>query len=133
MTMKRAVPALLFLMAENAFAGSVRVDVSRSDCARLNVVPANYVAGVSVTGRPVVPADLNGGVSVSPPDVENMSFPVYLDLERDYPFFNSELDIGALPVARVDFRDGRVFVNGTLVSEKTVDLLKDECRKRIEQ
>ena len=119
--MKRAASVLLLLMAENAFADPVRVDVSRSDCARLNVVPANYVAGVSSTGRPVVPADLNGGISVPLPDVENMSFPVYLDLERDYPFFNSELNMGALPAARVDFHDGRVFVNGTLVSQTTVD------------
>ncbi len=128
--MKRAALAFLFLMTGNAEADPVRIDVSKQDCARLNVVPANYVAGVSSTGQPVVPADVNGNVSVPLPDFENMSFPVYLDLERDYPFLNSELNTGIIPVARVTFENGKVFVNGTLVSETTVDTLKDECRNR---
>ena len=121
--MKKVFPLLVFFMASAVCAEPVRVDVSKRDCLRLLFSSADYVAGVSVTGRPVVPADLNA------PDFENATIPVYL--ERDFPLRN--LSSQTVSLIRAEYRDGQVFVNGTPVSDKTSNDLKNACKKSLEK
>ena len=131
--MKKIALALFFLMTENVYAESVRIDIPKSDCLRLLAESADYVPDISTTGQEVVPADLNNDTNIPLPDLENMTLPVYLNLKRDFPFLVSDLDIGFLPVARVDFRDGRIFVNDTLVSEEGVNALKKACLESLKK
>ena len=123
--MKKAVTAVFFLMVSAVCAEPVRVDVSKRDCLRLMAASADYVAGVSIMGQPVVPADLNT------PDFEDMTIPVYLEWPRDFPFQN--LSPQAVPLIRAEYRDGQVFVNGMPVSGKTTDDLKNACKKSLEK
>ncbi len=112
----------LTVLSTAARAQSVAVSVSPDDCARLTR-GADYVAGVSTTGAPVVPADLNA-VPVSEFD----ALTVYLDLKRDVSGFEQGLRVGFPPVARVEFKNGGVFVNGVKVSENGLKALENSCR-----
>ena len=123
--MKRVATTVFFLMASTVCAEPVRVDVSKRDCLRLMAASADYVAGVSMTGQPVVPADLNA------PDFENVTIPVYLERRRDFPF--QDLSPEVVPLLRAEYRNGQVFVNGTPVSGKTVNDLKSACKKSFEK
>ena len=114
-------------MTENVCAEPLRINIHKQDCIRLLSQSADYVPGVSATGQAVAPADLNGGTNIPLPDLENMTLPIYLNLKRDFPFWASDLDAGFLPVARVDFRGGQIFVNDTLVSEEGINALKKAC------
>ena len=129
--MKRGVAACLLLTASPVCAGQVRVDLSKADCLRLLTDSAEYVPGVSVTGQAVAPADLNGGIPL--PDLDDMTFPVYLDLKRDFPFQDSEMKEGNVPLAQVEIKNGQVFVNGRVVSENGVTSLKKECKSNLEK
>lgn len=123
--MKKALTVGLFLIASPVCAGQVRVDLSKADCLQLLTDSAEYVPGVSVTGQAVTPADLNENIPL--PDFNNMTFPVYLDVERDFPFWESKTEAGFVPLAQVEIKNGQVFVNGHLVSENGVMSLKKEC------
>jgi len=133
LTMKRIALALFFLMTENVWAEPVRADIPKSDCIHLLAESADYVPGISVTGQEVVSADLNSGINMPLPDLENVTLPVYLNLKRDFPFLSSDFESGFLPVAQVDFQDGQVFVNGMLVFEDGVKALKKACKKSLEK
>ena len=114
----------LMLLSTAARAQSVAVSVSADDCARLTR-GADYVAGVSTTGASVVPADLN---AVPVPDVDGLT--VYLDLKRDVSFSEQGLRIGFPPVARIEFKNGGVFVNGVKVSENGLKALEKSCGRQ---
>ena len=132
--MKKIIMATgFFLMAFQACAEPVRLHLSVKDCRRLLDDSASYVAGVSTTGKAVAPADLNQNADVSLPDLDNMIFPVYLDLKRDFPFWESKMKTGFVPIGRIEFKDGDVFVNGTLVSKNKQNVLKEVCRKNIDK
>ena len=129
--MKRGLALCLFFIAPSVCAGQVRVDMSKADCLRLLADSAEYIPGVSVTGQAVTPADLNDNIPL--PDLNNMTFPVYLDLERDFPFWDSKTAMGFFPLAHVEIKNGQVFVNGHLVSENGVTSLKKECESELEK
>lgn len=117
----------LTVLSTAARAQSVAVSVFPDDCARLTR-GADYVAGVSTTGAPVVPADLN---AVPVPNVDALT--VYLDLKRDVSVFERGLRVGFPPVARVEFKNDGVFVNGTRVLEHGLNALKNACLRKAEQ
>lgn len=117
--MKRLAAALLLLSAKPLCAETVAV--SPADCTKL----ADYVAGVSTTGKTVAPADLNGGYQVDAPT--DFSLPVHVDLIQNYGFYESELHYGKIPVATVEVKDGRVFLNGTAIENADADLVSKAC------
>lgn len=108
-----------------------KIRISKDACHRLKHgsagVPADYQSGVSVTGQPVVSADLNDGYGFAEPDLQDITLPVSVDLEKDFPFFQSSLDLGTIPVGNVTFKNGRVYMNGHLLSGDTQNILKDQC------
>lgn len=129
----------------------VQIRISPQDCYRLAVPSADYVPGVSVTGQVVTPADLgtdstlsttgnrvapadiNGGVPMNLPDLMTLTLPVSLNLEKDFGFWNSDLEFGFIPVARVEIKDGRIFVNGVPVSENGAEALKKACAEQMDK
>ena len=123
--MKKVFPLLIFFMTSAVCAEPVRVDVSERDCLRLLFSSADYVAGVSATGEPVVPADPNA------PDFENATVPVYLERQRDFPF--QDFSPRTVPLITAEYRDGQVFVNGTPVSDNAANNLKNACKKSLEK
>ena len=58
---------------------------------------------------------------------------VYLDLKKDFPFWSSDARFGVYPVARVEFKNDGVFVNGTRVLEHGLNTLKNACLRKAEQ
>ena len=116
--MKRlAVAALLLTKPLSA----ETVAVSAADCAKL----ADYVAGVSTTGKTVAPADLDGGYRILAPT--DFSLPVHVDLIQNYGFYESELHYGKIPVATVEVKDGRVFLNGKAIENTDADQIAKAC------
>lgn len=122
--------AVLFsfcLIATEACADPVQVDLPRRDCIRLLADSPVYVPGISSTGKNVVPADLNDSSSL------DVTMPVYLDLERNFPFWQSRLQMGVVPAAEVNFQNGRIFVNGSMVSENGLNALQKACKRSLEK
>ncbi|RMD62947.1 MAG: hypothetical protein D6826_06185, partial [Alphaproteobacteria bacterium] len=77
------VPALSIAPGDAVAHDVVTARLTKSDCARLvKHVPAPDVAyrpGVDVRGRPVTPADVDGGVSIAVP--ETIEIPIKVDLQ----------------------------------------------------
>lgn len=116
--MKRlAVAALLLTKPLSA----ETVAVSAADCAKL----AAYVAGVSTTGKAVVPADLNGGYRIDAPT--DFVLPIRVDLRQDYGFRESLMRYGEIPAATVEVKNGRVFLNGKAIENTDADLIAKAC------
>ena len=129
--MKKAIIVCFCLIVFPAFAEPVRIDLSPKDCHRLLDDSAAYVPGVSTTRKAVVPADLNQSADIPLPDLDNMTFPVYLDLEQNFPLWKEKGQRGFAPVGQVEFKDGDVFVNGTLVSKNKLNAVKQVCREKM--
>ncbi len=117
--MKRLAVAALLLLTKPLSAETVAV--SAADCVKL----AAYAAGVSTTGKAVVPADLNGGYKIDAPT--DFDLPVRVDLRRDYGFQESLLKYGEIPAAAVQVQDGRVFLNGKAIGNADADLIAKTC------
>ena len=67
------------------------------------------------------------------PDLMTLTLPVSLNLEKDFGFWNSDLEFGFIPVARVEIKDGRIFVNGVPVSENGAEALKKACAEQMDK
>src|SRR5262245_32003388 len=109
--------ALSVVVSATSPAADHPIKIARSDCDRLvDYVPPPdvfYRPGVDVQGRPVAPADLDGGWQMQLPqyvsiditrDIINQS-----DLPANSPLFRAEAFIG---VVDIDLRDGHVRFNG---------------------
>lgn len=103
-----------------------QVKMSQIDCQKL-VVPAQYIAGVSTLGKSVVSADLEGDYQLSIGDLDTLVLPITVNLKRDFPFWASDLEMGDIPVATVTFKDGKVYINDHLVSDRGLAALKEAC------
>ena len=117
--MKRFAAALLLLSAKPLCAETVAV--SPSACAKLS----DYVAVFPTTGKTFAPADLDGGYRILAPT--DFSLPVHVDLIQNYGFYESELHYGKIPVATVEVKDGRVFLNGKAIENADADLVSKAC------
>ena len=108
-----------------------KIRISKEACRRLKsgsaAVPADYRAGVSTTGKAVAPADLNGGYAWAEPDLQDIELPISVDLEKNFPFFQSSLEMGTVPVGNVTFKDGKVYMNGVLLSDDAANVLREQC------
>lgn len=91
------------------------------------VASAEYQPGVSVTGKRVMPADLSDGSSLDVPDVQFLTLPVWVDLEKDFPFWASSLHMGAIPVATFELKNGKVYVSGRELSQPAFAALREAC------
>ena len=129
--MRILVPiALLVVYAAPAWA---EVAISQRDCERLvNHEPApdvEYQPGVDVHGRPVVPADLNGGNSVELPDVIYIPIEVFVKEKYNIPansvLFNARAQVGV-----VEVHGDRVYYEDQLLGDHEVAALEDACRER---
>lgn len=107
---------------------TAKVTISREDCRRLvRHVPAGDVAyqgGQDVYGRPVAPADLDGGFQLDLP--ERFEFDLaYQPLERD------DLDLSTFSVGRVSVNvlTGQVTYNGRPMQSDAQAELSALCQK----
>ncbi len=108
------------------------VTISRADCDRLvEHKPAPDVAyqpGVDVNGRPVAPADLDGGIQITLP--ETIRIPIEVDLfdrfgipaNRD--LFEADAEVGV-----VTYTDGRAYFNGQPLQDEAAAELSALCQK----
>ena len=129
--MRILVPiALLMVCAVPAWA---EIAISQRDCERLvNHEPApdvEYQPGVDVHGRPVVPADLNGGNSIELPDVIYIPIEVFVKEKYNIPansvLFNARAQVGV-----VEVHGDRVYYEDQLLGDHEVAALEDACRER---
>lgn len=109
------------------------IAISERDCERLvNHEPApdvTYQPGVDVHGRPVAPADLDGGNGLKLPDVIYIPIEVFVKDKYNIPansvLFNARAQVGV-----VEVRGDRVYYEDQLLGDPEVAALEDACRER---
>ncbi len=121
--------ALGWLSSETAAAQTTRVEISRADCQRLvrhqPQADVAYQAGQDVYGRPVAPADLDGGFQLDLP--ERFTF----DLEFQPLDDDDELDQTTFSVGRVsvDVASGQATYNGRPLQSQAQAELSARCQQ----
>ena len=109
------IPVLTALFVAVAAPAAADVAISERDCERLlKHEPApdvTYQPGVDVHGRPVAPADLNGGNQIELPDVIYIPIEVFVEDKYNIPansvLFNARAQVGVVEVRgdRVYYED----------------------------
>ena len=111
---------------------SVVVTISKADCDRLvKHQPAPDVAyqpGVDVHGRPVLPADVDGGIQIAPPETIRIEIDVEL-FERFGIPANRDLFEAEAKLGEVTYRDGRAYFNGQPLQDEAAAELSALCQK----
>lgn len=111
---------------------AVSLSITKADCSRLvKHAPAPDVAyqpGVDARGRAVVPADLDGGVSLALPET------IVIDVEADlFAKFGIPLDPALYDadaeIGEVTYRDGRAYFNGQPLQNEAQAELAARCQK----
>jgi len=129
--MAHAALFLVVMLAPLA-AGAQTLVIEAADCRRLvEHVPAPDVAyrpGVDVEGRPVAPADLDGGVTLDLPkeyliDIE-VDLAERLGIPRRPGLFDGDVEVGVVAV-----RGNDVYFNGKLIEESGLAELRRLCRE----
>jgi len=108
------------------------VTISKADCDRLvEHQPAPDVAyqpGVDVNGRPVAPADLDGGIQIAVPEI--IRIPVEIDLFDRFGIpANRDLFAADAQVGEVTYQDGRAYFNGHPLQDEAAAELSVRCQK----
>lgn len=97
------------------------------------VVSADYVPEKSTTGKKVVSAELKGKYFVLTEQLEqnlsDFTFPVALVLKKSYPYLQSDIESGAIPLVSVRVKDGVVWLNGLPTSDADRNTLAEACLK----
>ncbi len=133
------VAALVLLLGAQASAGAdeqATVVITKADCARLvEHVPAPDVAyqpGVDVYGRPVAPAELDGGVRRPVP--ETILIDIEIDLLQRFGIpANPALYDADAEVGEVVYRDGRFTLNGQPLRDEAQAELAARCQRIMRQ
>ena len=116
-----------------AASASAEVAISRRDCQRLvRHEPAPDVAyqpGVDVHGRPVAPADLNGGSQIELPDVIYIPIEVLIQDKYGIPANSVLYDATAL-VGVVSVRGNQVYFEDQPLTDPEIVALEEACRDR---
>lgn len=123
----------VLLPAASAAAETVRVEITRADCARLvEHQPApdvEYEPGVDVRGEPVPPADLGSGVELALPETIRVLIEVELDERLGLPT-DGESYQGTVPVGVVEvLDDGTVTFNGRPLQTEEQARLSRRCQE----
>ena len=131
----RIVLVALALSLPLQAAEGATITITRLDCTRIvRHVPAPDVAyrpGVDVRGRKVAPADLDGGLKVTPP--EEFQIPITVDLQdrlgipANPTLFEAEVKVGT-----VVYRNGKAWFNGQPLATEHTNALAKLCRERLE-
>ena len=112
---------------------SAEIAISRTDCERLvRHEPAPEVAyqpGVDVHGRPVVPADLDGGQQIQLPDVIYIPIEVLMQDKYGIPANSVLYDATAL-VGVVSVRGNQVYFEDQPLTDPEIVALEQACRDR---
>ncbi len=126
-----ALARLAALAAPSSPADTATVIITKADCARLvKHVPAPDVAyrdGLDVYGRPVAPADLDGGRRLALPDE------IFITIEVDlFDRFNTSpngvnYDADAV-IGPVRYADGRFTLNGQPLESEEEGALAERCQ-----
>src|SRR3569623_89864 len=125
-----ALTMLAFLAAGPALAD---IAVTRQDCDRMTEYQqppgVEYQPGVNAHGESVVPADLNGGTNIKPP--ETIVIPIEMFLQDKYHIpANSVLWAGKAEVGTVTVHGDRVYFNGQELRDTEEAALADLCRQQ---
>ncbi len=136
-TLAKALAVLLLLaaaVAAPAAAQEAYLSISEADCARLaRHYPADdvtYQPGRDVRGKPVAPADLNGGTGLILPDA--VIIPIEVDLFERYGIptdganFKGDIFIGEVVV---DVASGRATFNGQPLQTDAEAELAARCQR----
>lgn len=127
-----AAASLLALVAAASPAGAAAVTITKADCARLvkHVPDADvaYEPGVDVYGRPVAPADLDGGSALRLP--EEIPILIKIDLFERFglPPNGVSYDAEAI-VGVVAYLDGRFTFNGQPLLSDEEAALAERCQQ----
>ena len=125
------------ILAAGALAAQdkTRVQISKEDCARLAVYQkpegVDYQPGRDVDGRPVVPADLNGGaVDLQIPQVIEFDLAInpveFPDTEGPDSFDNTAFSVGRVSYDR---QTGSLLFNGKPLSDPLAAELSRKCQQ----
>ena len=116
-----------------AVPASAEVAISRRDCEQLvRHEPApdvTYQPGVDVHGRPVAPADLDGGSQIALPDVIYIPIEVLVQDRFGIPANSVLYDATAL-VGVVSVKGNQVYFEDQLLGDPEVAALEEACRER---
>lgn len=127
---------LLALSPGPVLAEEGAVAIKRADCARLvKHVPApdvEYQPGVDSQGRPVAPADIDGGYQVTLPDTIRIPITVLLQdrfgIPADSTLYKGEAEIG---VVEVSLDGERVTFNGQELGTAEARALSAACQEAL--
>ena len=115
-----------------AVPASAEVAISRRDCEQLvRHEPAPDVAyqpGVDVHGRPVAPADLDGGSQIALPDVIYIPIEVLVQDRFGIPA-NSVLYAATALVGVASVKGNQVYFEDQLLGDPEVAALEEACRE----
>ncbi|MCP5367453.1 MAG: hypothetical protein H6907_14155 [Hyphomicrobiales bacterium] len=130
----RLAPVVLALLVPAAAAadGGTSIVVSKQTCARIvrhHPAPGvEYRPGVDVRGKPVAPADLDGGSGVRL--YETTVIDIGIDLAEKYGLGAGGKYTGEAKVGRVAVTpDGRVTFNGQPIDPAESEAIAKACRK----
>ncbi|MBT5193552.1 MAG: hypothetical protein HOM07_14475 [Rhodospirillaceae bacterium] len=127
--------ALIFAIILIYSAKARTVTITESDCSNLvRHVPSDDVAykpGVDAKGRPVVPADLGGGVQIKAPT--EFSIPITMDLQKrlGIPVDPNSFQTQNFAVGTVTWKDGRGYFNGQPLQSAEAERLAALCQERL--
>lgn len=131
-----AVSAALSMAAAAGDEPADTLVIGARDCRRLVIahLPAADVAyrpGVDVRGRPVVPADLGGGVHIRPPDpvVIDIVIPLFTFLGPHTPPLTEDAGVYA---GSVVLEGGRLYFDGQPLDDPVTAAIAAQCRHVLE-
>lgn len=131
---------LFTLLATPAFAAET-VTISTADCRKLVAhaprADVTYQAGVDVRGKPVVPADLNGGTTLDLPSV--IEIPITVDAAKRLGGARAPGDVlgsrrgleGKAALGALTVKGNDLFWNGQQIQSQDEVLLAESCRSSL--
>ena len=133
--MSLRLPTTLVLLAAAPFAAAAQtITITEPTCRTLvahrPAPDVAYTPGRDVQGRPVAPADLDGGVTLRMPETISIAITVEIAERFGIPtvphLYKPEAMIG-----EVTYRDGRFWFNGQPLQSEAEATLSELCQKQL--